>query len=68
MKCYPFRGTVLENPFSSTKLILRRKLELTDNKRAHLVHELKRTEYELQELRDTHDMKSEENKSFLNQV
>ncbi|XP_063692007.1 centrosomal protein of 290 kDa-like isoform X3 [Bolinopsis microptera] len=47
---------------------LRRKLELTDNKRAHLVHELKRCESELQETRDMFGLKSGETKSLVNQL
>ncbi|KAL5272569.1 hypothetical protein ACHWQZ_G000689 [Mnemiopsis leidyi] len=47
---------------------LRRKLELTDNKRAHLVHELKRCEAELLEARDMYNLKSGECKAHINQL
>ena len=59
-----FTKSALQNEITD----LRRKLELTDNKRAHLVHELKRSECELQELRDVGDMKSEEHRAFVNQI
>ena len=58
----------LEHTAQQNEIIdLRRKLELTDNKRAHLVHELKRCECELQEIRDMFEIKNEENKNFVNQ-